>query len=411
MGTLYSSKETNKRIVGTLETDCLPEHGTRVSWDSATGETTPIRQTLIIGQYVPRFREKKAELVRSNDGPPAGWRERVASIMATLPANDSDIVPVKNWQTDTRLVRARDSKRRETLHSVAAITRGSFEPPVAANDNFVDEDNADFDEAPVLDSSGNFRPSESEIDTASSRVCTMTTRFDKLGRVCQWGGFRFGPRMDFDGQWGLVKWEGTDGVWRQPWLDSKPKGASQEKSATAKPNRYCLEQFLDLGPGELPAPFPFKQQRLVNHAAREHRTVVIRGVVHHVGRSFLRELGVSGEIDLGLQLTRAELPRTKTGGWQDNTSLFHCLRKTTQGNPGAGKIDWPIDDYIDRIRARDRLEALDDATLDVLDMACTDASAEDIATAFDYPPGKYAQRRGALMVNDALDAAAARLAA
>lgn len=412
----YSSAATSQRLVRNTESEEYASRGYRVKWNGKSGddmETARIRHKITVKTVAVVEKRKGYPIERANDGPSPEWRRRATAVWATLPARESDIVTEKNWQTDTRLLRARDGKRRQVLHVVAKINAAPSAAPIAANDNFTDVDNAEILVAagpPLLDSYGEFRPNQSELVEAANLACTRTTVWDN-GRLVQYGGLKFGPRPDAGGRWGLLKWM-SGGVWRQPWLDARPHGASQEKVPSVEFNHHWLDAVLKLGGTPFPETFPYIESRAVWPAPREERSIIIKGVRHDVGRSFLRSMGVSGDIDLGFVRQPAVLPRKRNGDFQDNRQSFLGFRKTTRnGNPGTGKLEWPVDEHVDRKLARERLEQLDDVTLMVLDMACSDANAEDIAMACDYPPGKYAQRKGAFLVNDALDAAELKLAA
>ncbi|WP_114431478.1 hypothetical protein [Phyllobacterium bourgognense] len=455
-------------------------------WDSVPipkSEQVPILKD--IRRAPETLKPRKGVTIRmSGDGPVKAWTDTKDAIMATLPANDSKIIPVRAWPTATRYIRSMDGERAKGLAAYASANDDLAAAPVAANDNWRENEKhiSRLSDDLNTDCLDEYRPSPEELmatlanvtfgqngeparkdivfeqpapgETATKNIRPYSGEFLSMypiaGKVMECDGLKFGPRSDFGGKWGLIKWRGSDGVWRKPWESYRqPKGGKDQveeiadltedeiaamsirkREETAYNKRIAdnvresniwLEELMSTQSSDMPPAKVFPEANRLADDETHNRMAAVTPVAPkralHTTTIEDKETGRKKQEPWTYEDYEAALaaftgtirkcpgpvmPRRKNGDRQNNFPGLHGIRKNKQSkSQGGGTLTWE-DRFVERIDHRRLKARMDDDTRIILELATTDAKAEEIGEALGYH-GKYAQRRGVAAVDEAID--------
>lgn len=398
---LYSSQRTFDRMDTTSESQTYASRGTPVELNleeriviERASPLSGIRRTP--ATILPR---KGRTIAQENDGPSTPqtarrWHKARQKFLNSLPKWEDDIGEVRNWPTATRYIRSGDETRAEALAKYAA-----------ANDNLASDPIGDGVSFDALDGMGiervhKIRPTPNEVSKAGAGGL----RFDKANK--------------------LIEWKGSDGKFRQPrdqfeavrqFGKSRESKAeyefeSRQKDQVTLSNRHLSFVLASAGtnfPTVLPAS-PYRSAGVDRYDAAQtltpkKLTTTRQGERGHPWSTDEYNAALEAYNGRVTILQGPALPRTKSGGFQDNMPSFVGLRIYGHGGHGDPvKVGWE-DKIIKRIDFRNAKKKLGRDNVLYLDLATTDATSTTIGIVAGAKSQRNAERVGPHVVDHALD--------
>jgi len=335
---------------------------------------------------------------------PEHYRQAVAAIMATLPANDSDIGAVVACPTLARLAKRQDP-RAATLLRWRDLTTPVPASLTAANDNDTDSD--EFG----VDATWEIRPSVEEAVTSAFRVYVRRTRSasgawsepEAVGGVTITDGWhRWGDLLFLRGA--MVSWRTT--VKGKPLAPvDRPRGA--KGSLKAGRDAASVEAYLAIaGTPHLPD-LPLCQlpsiEQVVDVAGQRAKDADAQlARQNKTDRHTLQELGVDGSVPFERAAKRVRRRAIRCPAFVHPAArwiggVVHCRAGVSADNDQKLISEAEREMTAAEIRLR-----LPQALSQILDFAITRMTAKEIGEELGHR-GKYAERAAVRLIDEAID--------
>ena len=354
---------------------------------------------------------------------PAEHREIIASIFDTIPANDSDIKPMLNWPTISRLKKSGRADAVAALIGYRNATAAIVGTP--CNDNsrtsaaqlesgwrgttWHDDAASDATEIMSVERNVDIRPTVNELLRAAARISVTTdSRITPRAPAATAAvhrsphGYRHRPVLAgphlllgdliFRAADGadipsiLLRWKLPTGKMLEPReMMRGAKGPARKGRPVAAVRAYLALGGVETGPAVLMPDGGAVRERPAAKLALEQQ---------------LRELGVDASVDFNQARKNAGLAPAaidpKAALPRRGIAFMGGISKPSATHQSDGASD--VNDFRDKLS-----DSLGPRHAAVLDLAMTDARAEEVGNVLGFT-GKYAERRGVVAIDAALDA-------